>query len=59
MNGSSSKDVLMRVVAQSLSPETTTLDKVCGYPLPNSSLFFYQVASVYALKYESDKNVAV
>jgi hypothetical protein len=49
----------MRVVAQSLSPETTTLDKVCGYPLPNSSLFFYQVASVYTLKYESEKDVAV
>lgn len=49
----------MRVVAQSLSPETTTLDKVCGHPLPNSSLFFYQVASEYTLKYASDKDVAV
>ena len=49
----------MRVVAQSLSPETTTLDKVCGYPLPNSFLLFYQVASVYMLKYDLDKDVAV
>lgn len=55
----SSKDVLMRLDAQSLSPEVNTLDEAVCYPLPNSDLLLYLRASVYVLKCESDKDVAV
>lgn len=37
-DGYSSKDVLMRVVAQGLNPETTTLDKVRFYSISTVSL---------------------
>jgi len=51
-DGYSSKDVLMRVVAQGLNPETTTLDKVLNLSTPLFlAEYFVSSATLFLVSY--------